>query len=203
MSGLGEEFRDQAGFACDIGSAVCPEQRGELVLEPGVAGGLAGMCAQEVPQVHVIAMCLAAAGDDVEAVIDRARRRPEYVPARDAQIAFVLPSSDRQRADGRTHGSLIRDYYAGIDDGPGVQARHSGTADVHRDVLNTSQRCACLAAQSFELPRPLRVVRDDNGWNVHQAIFRDNGRPARIIARMHKNVTHHAPHRTHSSAASR
>src|SRR5712691_366208 len=33
------------------------------------------------------------------------------------------------------------------------------------------------------------------------AIFRDNGRPARIIARLHKNVTRHAPHRTHSSAA--
>jgi len=104
------------------------------------------MCAQEVPQVHVIAMCRAAAGDDVEAVIDRARRRPECVPAPHAPIAFVPPPSGRQRADGRGHGSLIRDYYVQIDDRLGVQARHSGTADVHRDVLNASQRCACLAA---------------------------------------------------------
>jgi hypothetical protein len=133
------------------------------------------MCAQEVPQVHVIAMCLAAVGDEVEVVIDRARRRPECIPARDAQIAFVLPSGGRQRADGRSHSSLIGDYYVEIDDGLGVQARDSGTADVHRDVLNASQRCVYLAAEYFELPRPLRVVRDDNGWNVHQAIFRDNG----------------------------
>ena len=138
---MGEEFRDQVRFACGIGSAVCPEQWGELVLELGVAGGLAGMCAQEVPQVHVIAMCLAAVGDEVEVVIDRARRRPECVPAWDAQIAFVLPSGGRQRADGRGHSGLIRYYYAEIDDGLGAQAWDSGTADVHRDVLNASQRC--------------------------------------------------------------
>jgi hypothetical protein len=64
----------------------------------------------------------------------------ECVPARDAQIAFVLPSSGRQRADGRRHGRLIRGYYVQIDDGLGVQSRDCGTADVHRDVLNTSQR---------------------------------------------------------------
>jgi hypothetical protein len=73
LPGLGEEFCDQVRFACDIGSAVCPEQWGELVLELGVTSGLARMRAQEVPQVHVIAMCLAAVGDDIEVVIDRAR----------------------------------------------------------------------------------------------------------------------------------
>jgi hypothetical protein len=117
-------------------------------------------------------------------------------PCPDAQIALVLPSSGRQRVDGRSHSSLIRDYYVEIDDGLGVQAGDSGTADVRRDVLNASQCCVYLAAQSFELPRPLRVIRDNNGWNVHQAIFRDNGRPTRIITHMHKNVTLHAPHRT-------
>jgi hypothetical protein len=203
LPGLGEEFHDQVRFACDIGSAVCPEQWGELVLEPGVTGGLAGICTQEVPQIHVITMCLAAVDDDVEVVIDRARRRPECVPARDAQITFVLPSSGRQRADGRGHGSLIRYHYVEIDDGLGVQARDSGTADMHRDVANASQRCVYLAAQSFELPWPPRVVRDDNGWNVHQATFRDNGGPARIIIRMQQNATRHAPRRTRSFAAVR
>jgi hypothetical protein len=99
LPGLGEEFRDQARFACDIGSAVCPEQWGELVLELGVTGGLARICPQEIPQVHVITMCLIAIDDDVEVVIDRVRRRPECIPAGDAQIAFVLPSSGRQRVD--------------------------------------------------------------------------------------------------------
>jgi len=88
-----------------------------------------------------------------------------------------------QRADGRSHGSLICYYYVEIDDGLGVQAWDSGAADVHGDVLNTSQRSVYLAAQSFELPRPLRVVRDDNGWSIHQAIVRDNGGPARIHRR--------------------
>ena len=56
----------------------------------------------------------------------------------------------------RQRASLIGDYYVEIDDGLGVQARDSGTADVHRDVLNARQRSVDLAAQSFELPRPLR-----------------------------------------------
>jgi hypothetical protein len=59
-------------------------------------------------------------------VVDRARRRPECVPAWDTQIAFVLPSNGRQLADGRGHSSLIRDYHVEIDDGLGVQARDSG-----------------------------------------------------------------------------
>jgi hypothetical protein len=33
LPGLGEEFHDQVRFACDIGSAVCPEQWSELMLE--------------------------------------------------------------------------------------------------------------------------------------------------------------------------
>jgi hypothetical protein len=78
---------------------------------------------------------------------------------------------------------VVGDCYVEIDDGLGGQAWDSGAADVHGDVANASQCCVYLAAESFELPWPLRVVRDDNGWNVHQAIFRDNGGPTRVTAR--------------------
>lgn len=62
------------------------------------------------------------------------------LPARYAQIAFVLPASRCLRTDGLGHSRLIGDYYVEINDGLGLQARDSGTADVHRAVPDASQR---------------------------------------------------------------
>jgi hypothetical protein len=61
----------------------------------------------------------------------------------------MLPSSGCQRVDGRSHGSLIGDYYVEIDDGLGVQARDSGTADVHRDVCSTPARAESSWSRSL------------------------------------------------------
>jgi hypothetical protein len=55
-AGRAQELGDHLVLAADIGLAVSCEQDGKLPFKRGVAGGVAGMCPQEVAEVDVIAM---------------------------------------------------------------------------------------------------------------------------------------------------
>ena len=171
-----EELSDEVRLAGQVRSAVRLKQRGELALERGVPGGLGGMSPQEVPQVYVIVVRLAATDDHIQVVTGLAWPRAERVPARNTQITFMLPSGGCERVDRRGHPSRIRDHRIKVDDGLGGQAGHSSAPNMHRDMLDTSQRHVYLAAEPFKLLRPARVIRHDSGQNMHATILGDDHR---------------------------
>jgi hypothetical protein len=83
-AGLAEELADHFRLALAAGGAVCLQQRREAAFQVAVAGCVSGVRAQEVPQVDVITVRLAARHDDVEVVIDGVAGRLERLASRAA-----------------------------------------------------------------------------------------------------------------------
>jgi hypothetical protein len=88
-AGLAEELADQFLLALAVGRAVCLQQCREAAFQVAVAGRVSGMLAQEVPQVDVITVRLAARHDDIEVVIDSVAGRLEGIAACDAQVSLA------------------------------------------------------------------------------------------------------------------
>jgi hypothetical protein len=166
-AGQAQEFGDHLVLARDVGLAVGFQQGGELPLERGVAGGVAGVGPQEVAKVDVVAMRRAFRDDQVEMVVGGVLGRPERLPAFDAEIPLMLPSGSAERLDRRTDGGLVVDDNVQVDDRLGGQAGDRGAAHVLDYVRDADQRRVETVTQPLEHFRPPRVVLGDNRRNLH------------------------------------
>jgi hypothetical protein len=126
--------------------------------------------AQEVSQVNVVTMRLAARHYRIQVVIDGVGGRQERLPACDAEISLMLPPGGRQRLDGRAHRGIVRDHYVEIDNRLGVKAGDGSAADMLGLMRDTSQCVIDAVTQLPEQARPPRIVGNHHRRSTHVTI---------------------------------
>lgn len=110
-----------------------------MMLQLALPGCLGRMRTQEITQVNVITMRLAARHHNVQVVIGGIREWRERLPALDAQVSLVPPSRNGQPRDRRAHGRLVGDHHVHVDDRLGIQPGNRSAADVPTNVRARSR----------------------------------------------------------------
>lgn len=121
------------------------------------------MRAEELSHVNVVPIRLTGRHHDIEVVVDGAGKREERLAARDAEIPLMLPSGGGQRPDRR----IIRNHYAKVNDGLGVQGRDRSAADMLGHVRDAGQRGIDEVTQLHEQVRPTWIVGHHHRRNMH------------------------------------